>query len=337
MSVKKRRILHLMDDMAMGGVTRALKNFEHLELAELGQHETVDVTLGKPVSTSANDVAIIHFTASWRKLPKLVELRYRQSFNKIILIEHTYTSGFEASEVDEPVRFRQMLRFAYRMVDIVVAVSAEQRRWMIEAKLAPAAKIIAIPQARDCTHLLRMMPAEREAGPLRIGAFGRFHKQKGFDLLIEAMALIPTDIAQLEIAGAGENAQTLKAMAMPLANVKISPPFSDPEAFLSRTDIVAAPSRWEAFGLVGLEARAAGRAIIAAEIDGLIDQIGESGFGHEPNCVDALEAAIRKAASAKDIDQRGLLARKEAYDAHANMLEGWKALLAEPDIASRAA
>ena len=42
--MKQRKILHLLDDVAMGGVTRALKNFEDPALQACGTHETLDVT-----------------------------------------------------------------------------------------------------------------------------------------------------------------------------------------------------------------------------------------------------------------------------------------------------
>jgi len=222
-----------------------------------------------------------------------------------------------------------MLSLAYRLVDRVVAVSESQRAWMVGAKLAPSAKIVAIPQARDCNHLFDLPIARRRPGPLRIGAFGRFHEQKGFDLLIDAMSEVSPMRAELRIAGYGEHAGLLKAKSAHLPHVSIEAPFDCPKQFLSGLDAVAIPSRWEAFGLVGAEARAAGRPIIAADIDGLRDQIGLHSWSHKVGDTQDLTRAILQAAKASDLHERGQAARMHVGHEFYAMIKGWAALQAE--------
>ena len=320
---------HIIDDRALGGVTRALKNFEHPEIKVVGEQTIADLQSGDWKTTSSNGVGIIHFTANWQKLLELASLRRSKAFSSLILIEHSYTDGFERNCVTSQKRFRLMLKLAYRLVDNVVAVSDSQRNWMLAADLAPAEKIIAIPQARDCSHLFDVEIARRRPGPLRIGAFGRFHEQKGFDLLIDAMADIPPHAAELRIAGYGDQAELLTAKAADLPNVKIEPAFDCPKQFLADVEIVAIPSRWEAFGLVGAEARAAARPIIAANIDGLRDQIGTHSWSHTPNDVDSLRRAILDAAVATDLHERGSAARQHVSREYPKMIEAWAALQAE--------
>jgi glycosyltransferase involved in cell wall biosynthesis len=323
------KIIHVLDDLAMGGVTRALKNFEHPSLAALGAHEHVDIRETRVRASGPKDIAIVHFTANWKKLGWLLDLRLRGGFDRIILVEHSYTEGYESSEVAPKRRFRQMLRFAYRLVDQVVAVSKTQRDWMIEHNLAPPAKIVAIPQSRICDDLLAITPCNRDTGPLQIRAFGRFHKQKGFDLLIKAMSRVPSDMAVLKIAGTGPDAEDLKALSQKLSHVEICDPFDSPAAFLSEADLVAIPSRWEAFGLVGTEARAAGRPILAARVDGLCDQLDEDGFGHTPGSVSSIVSAIYRSANAANINERGRAARFRAAGEYDQMIDRWAALLGQ--------
>ena len=130
----QRRIVHMLDDTAMGGVTRALENFADPRLQVLGDHEVVDIRNGLPKASGPDDIAVIHFTANWRKLPTLANIRFRSRFSQIILIEHTYTEGFERACVLNPARFRAMLRQTYRLADRVVAVSHDQARWICEAR-----------------------------------------------------------------------------------------------------------------------------------------------------------------------------------------------------------
>lgn len=325
-----RQVVHVLDDLAMGGVTRALRNFEHPDLAGLGQHRTVDIRDQSVRAESPDDVAIIHFTANWKKLAWLVDLKLRGGFSRIILIEHTYTEGYEQSEVRPKKRFRTMLRLAYRLVDTIVAVSNHQRGWILEHKLAPASKVTAIPQSRVCDDLLTLPINAGSEGPLKIRAFGRFHKQKGFDLLIEAMARIPAHLAELKIAGTGPDEELLKQRSQSLPHVEICEPFTSPEAFLSEADLVAIPSRWEAFGLVGTEARAAGRPILAARIDGLNDQLDAASFGHSPNSVSSIVRAIYRAASATNLPARGKAVRTRAASEFDVMISKWCQLLGAP-------
>lgn len=326
--MKQRKILHLLDDVAMGGVTRALKNFEHPALQACGTHETLDITKNDAKAQSPHDIAVVHYTANWAKLRHLAGLKLRGGFKRVILIEHTYTEGFQTHEVSSPRRFHLMLRLAYSLVDQVVAVSHEQRRWMLDNRLPSADKIIAIPQSRDCADLIDLPYSTRTGEPLKIGAFGRFHRQKGFDLLLDAMTRVSPEVAELKLAGKGELSEAFARQASKVSSIEILPAFSSPAEFLSSVDVVAIPSRWEAFGLVGTEARAAGRPIIVSDVDGLRDQAGAHAFTHRVGDVQDIVRAIQLAASATDMTQRAVAARKSAIMEYEAMIAGWEKVLA---------
>lgn len=325
----QRRIVHVLDDVAMGGVMRALKNFEHPVLQACGEHVTVDVSKERARAISGNDIAIVHYTANWKKLMALSDLKLRGGFERVIMIEHSYTSGFQKYEVTKPRRFHAMLRIAYGLADQVVSVSNEQKNWMLTNKLTSREKLTTIPQSRDCSEISELPYPVRTNRPLRIGAFGRFHRQKGFDLLLEAMALISPDVAELKLAGKGDLLDEFASRASEIPNVEICPAFTSPNEFLSSVDVVAIPSRWEAFGLVGTEARAAGRPIIASDVDGLRDQAGYHAFMHRVGDVQDIVRAIQLAASVTDNTQRAVAARKSAIVEYEAMIAGWEALLSE--------
>ena len=84
------RIVHVVDDLAMGGVTRALKNFEHPKLKDIGAHEIADIRKEKVRAASPDDIAVVHFTANWQKLGWLMDLKTRGGFSRIILIELSF-------------------------------------------------------------------------------------------------------------------------------------------------------------------------------------------------------------------------------------------------------
>ena len=323
----QKRIAHLLDDVALGGVTRALENFRHPDLNSDYRHEIVDVNSANHKADGKFDIGIVHFTMNWKKIPLLISLRASRRYNQLILVEHSYTEGFEQECVKKTNRFHRMLRLAYTLADTVVAVSKAQSDWMMTNRLCAPGKILVISQSRDCTGLQTIEPPLQRQGPLKIGAYGRFHEQKGFDLLLKAMAGIPPTVATLTLAGKGPQAHILKCLANGLPHVTLLNEFVSPDDFLPKFDCIAIPSRWEAFGLVGTEARSAARPLIAAYVDGLIGQIGNESFGHTTSDVESLRSAILKAAHAKDIPERGQTARTIAASEFHEMVRGWKTLL----------
>ena len=186
-----------------------------------------------------------------------------------------------------------------------------------------------IGQARNVDTLKQMPTVCRSDGPLRIGAFGRFHEQKGFDLLIRAMERVSPGTAQLQLAGDGPQRAALEDAASGFDHIVITDPFACPREFLQSVDVVAIPSRWEAFGLVGAEARAAGRPIIAADVDGLRQQISDHSYAHRVSDIYDLQRAIEHAAADPFIHSRGVRARAHVSTEYDQMIEGWAGLLCE--------
>ena len=322
-----RQVIHIINDGSLGGVTLALKNFEHPMLSEHFKHCIVNLSDLNRTRIDRGAIAIVHFTANWTLLYQLMRLQRHPRVQKTILVEHSYTQGFEQNCVKNRTRFRTMLRLAYSLVDQIVAVSDAQHWWILRAGLTNRQKVALIPQARDCSDLLTLPAKIRAHGALQLGAYGRFHDQKGFDLLIKAMTMINPAIARLEIVGYGDRLEMLERLAMPLPHVRVAPPFKSASVFLSDIDIVCIPSRWEAFGLVGAEARAASRPLIAANIDGLKCQIGAHSWQHRPNDPDDIRRAILSAAAADDLTSRGMRARLQVSGEFSEMLENWRHLL----------
>jgi glycosyltransferase involved in cell wall biosynthesis len=163
-----------------------------------------------------------------------------------------------------------------------------------------------------------------------LGAYGRFVPQKGFDLLIEAMRLVPPLIATLRLAGAGQDEASLLLAARDLAHVSVEGPFAQPQGFLEDIEAIIVPSRWEAYGLVAAEARAAGRPVLSGAVDGLIEQIipecGSLGALDAPQSI----AAAIIAFAAQDICAMGEAARRSTSGAFDATIAGWAGLLQSP-------
>ncbi|HZU64017.1 MAG TPA: glycosyltransferase [Novosphingobium sp.] len=278
--MKRPRLVNLLDDFALGGVTRGLGIFDC---------DAVRAVVDPQVERIAKDawlaprleaeVIIVHFPPNWRRLLFLASLRQRNPRARIIWVEHSYTRAWEALKVPEQGRFRLLLRATCRMVDHIVCVSHGQARWLAEAaNLSPETVEVIHPWSRDQGLASLPYPAFAAGRPLRVGALGRFAEQKGFDTLISAhrRGLMPG--TELVIGGTGPDEERLKLMAGDSPFIHFLGKITDVAGFLEQADVVALPSRWEAYGQVANEAREGGRPIITAPVDGLPEQVGEAGM-----------------------------------------------------------
>ena len=323
------KILHLLDDAGVGGVTRGLS--DHISRLGNGfQHEiqVVDTAWRLPRRMRA-DIAVVHFTVNWTKLPFLTALRAQLGGARVALVEHSYTEAYERLRVPRPRRFRTMLKLSYAQADRIIAVSRAQADWLVRAGAVPPGRLVAIPTASDTSALTAVPPVARHDGPIRLGAYGRYVPQKGFDVLIEAMRLVDPSVATLEMRGLGPDFEALRDAAAGLPHVTVGGPVTDLPAYLGGLDAVAIPSRWEAFGLVNAEARAAGRPILAARTDGLVEQTEPAtGILFPSENPIATAAAIRDLAT-RDLTAMGAHARRSVEGALDATIAGWTALLTD--------
>ncbi len=269
------RLLHLVDDPNLGGVNRMLAGQQD----QLGRDiaaSTLVVNprrLALPAELAEADVVVVHFTLAWRKLPFMARLRLALGRRPLVLVEHSYTQGYEQHCVAHQGRFRAMLKLGMALADVVVAVSQGQAGWLAKAGLVPARKLRVIEPVADLNGFAEVPALARHEGPLRLGCIGRYAPQKGLFDLLEAMRAVAPELASLTLAGYGEDEAALRAAAAGMSHVEIGGPVARPAEFLANVDAVVVPSLWEAYGLVATEARAAGRPVLVADLDGLSEQV----------------------------------------------------------------
>ncbi|MEE2746610.1 MAG: glycosyltransferase [Pseudomonadota bacterium] len=125
----------------------------------------------------------------------------------------------------------------------------------------------------------RQLPAKPHDVPL-ILALGRFHENKAFDILLEAIAILPQ--AHLWLAGDGKLRNQLERQANDLGirhRVKFLGWRSEVGALYEAADIVACPSRHEPLGNVIIESWAHGVPVVAADTYGPRSLITEGKTG----------------------------------------------------------
>ena len=329
----QKTIVHLVDDTSPGGVTRMLDFIRSAPgMTEFGQHKVQTVARGRfsaPVISA--DIIVSHLSISWRNLPMLMALRARYSGLTLIHVEHSYTEAFTAARVPNRKRFFALLRTAYSLFDRIVAVSEAQGGWMRRRALVRAEALKVIPSCVDLAPFLALKPVYSQ--PRIIGAIGRFDTQKGFDILIKAFRATSNPELRLRLIGDGESRAELEALASGDDRISFVGFQSDPAAAMATVDIVAMPSRWEAYGLVALEARAAGRPLLVAPVDGLKDHAEEGARLVSGGTLESWKSALEQISSAGPaLHIETARARAAARGSTRAVLARWKELLSTEDV-----
>jgi len=219
----------------------------------------------------------------------------------------------------------------YRACDHLVANTHDIRRWVIEQGW-PRAGVTTVPNFAD--DLAGAAPAALPGagGPLLL-AMGRLHPNKGFDMLLRALPLVPE--ATLCIAGEGPERAELEALAREIgvaARTHFLGWREDRGALLAACDLFVCPSRHEPLGNVLLEAWSAARPVLAAAAQGPMELLEPDQDGvlvplEDPG---ALGRAMR--ALLADAPRRAALAaagraRFAASFAEAPVLAQWRGFL----------
>ncbi len=175
------------------------------------------------------------------------------------------------------------------------------RRFRHKLRIVP----IGISDPRGRVRPDRVAEIRRRFGGRRlVFALGRLTYYKGFDLLIEAAAGLPDDVAVM-IGGQGELAATLQeriAARGLLGRVALLGQVDDADlaSHFDACDVFCLPSteRSEAYGVAMVEAMAMGKPVVSTDITGSgvawVNPDGVTGLGVPVGDVAALAAALRR-------------------------------------------
>ncbi|MHB8762934.1 MAG: glycosyltransferase [Deferrisomatales bacterium] len=186
---------------------------------------------------------------------------------RVIVSERLTVEGAREGRFTEFAR-RVSLRLLYRRAARVVPNSEAARLQLLRLLGLPADRVVAIPNPVDMDWVRAAGgegTARAEKDPLQIVAMGRLVPQKGFDLLLRAVAGL-TEPWRLTILGEGREAAALRTMAerAGLSDRVSFPGFlSTPYAVLRAADVFVLSSRYEGFPNALLEAMALGLPCVA--------------------------------------------------------------------------
>lgn len=224
--------------------------------------------------------------------------------------------------------------FVYHRADAIVAVSEGVRAEVIQRFRVPAARVQTIynPVVPDSELVEAMTPLRPPDEPFNIVALGRLTRQKGFDLLIEAMAQVPGNW-RLDIWGEGEDRSKLQALIDRHGlreRIHLPGYTAQPYSVLRHADLFVLSSRWEGFGMALAEALACQCQIIATDCPQGPREILDGGrYGHlvPSERPDALGAAIALVMSGRaSIEPQLMLERARVFSC-AQACAAWQSLL----------
>ncbi|MFG6416562.1 glycosyltransferase family 4 protein [Roseateles sp. DC23W] len=155
----------------------------------------------------------------------------------------------------------------------------------------------------DTEQLLRPPPKPIPPAPVVL-SIGKFERQKGQDVLLQAFAALATEFPEMQLWLVGANAAALQGLRSVAAgstfanrvHFHIDVPHAEIPALFRAARLFVLPSRQEAFGIVLLEAGCLGVPVIATHVGGVPEIItdGETGLLVPPDDLEALAEAIRQ-------------------------------------------
>jgi glycogen(starch) synthase len=232
-----------------------------------------------------------------------------------VLTVHATEHGRRQGRLDERVHraVHAAEQRAVTAADRVIVCSRAMRAEVTDVLGADPSSVVVVPGAVDATAWQPDAEALAHArrrwrpddSPLVVAA-GRLEWEKGFTTLLRALPAVQERHPSLHtvVAGAGSYRPTLEALAadLGLAGGPRQPPVQLPgrldrpqlAALLAAADVVVVPSRYEPFGLVALEAMAAGTCVVVTATGGLAEQVEDDVNGRvvDPGDVDGLAAAL---------------------------------------------
>lgn len=261
-----------------------------------------------------SEFAVVHLHGFSQK-SIVVVLLGRLLGKRLVLTIHT-------ADHDEPSGARRMGRlawWAYRQADVYVAISGRMAANFVAAGM-PRARLVVAPNGLDLSRFTPATPVSRAAARAALGLddrlrwilfVGFFSRDKAPDVLFDAWLRLRERHPDtgLVFVGATESdyhevdrsiAEGIRERAAVLGasdRVRFTGPLVDVERAYHAADVFAMPSVREAFGMVLIEAMAAGLPVVATRIDGVTDEIvedGVTGWLVPPRDPEALSQALAR-------------------------------------------
>ena len=174
-------------------------------------------------------------------------------------------------------------------------------RILIEREGVSREKVRVIPYPQHPSRFSGLRPPDGVRSELGVGSarmlvtVSRLHPEKGLPVLLKAFAQLPSDL-QLYIVGTGPERLRLETLAAELgvaSRTRLLGWRDDALSILAAADVVVHPSFHEALPSAVIEALALSKPIVASDVSGVRDILGEHEYGRVVPADDAPALACR--------------------------------------------
>lgn len=236
---------------------------------------------------------IVHLHSSFAGALVRTNAAFRRSGAALVYCPHGWSFAMDTTPARKYV-YAAIEKKLARLTDLIIVNSQSEYDYAMAFGLPPE-KLNIVKNGITCTPAPKILP---KSGPLRLIFVGRHDRQKGLDILFDAIENHNFPDIEFHIVGdsiLGNRRD--RSTPMPpnvifhgwLARSQVIP-------LVERMDALVVPSRWEAFGLVAIEAMRAGVPVVASNRGALpeIVQDGTSGYIFDLGDKTALPALLRK-------------------------------------------
>lgn len=238
----------------------------------------------------------------------------------LITTEHNTTNRRRRIKI-----YKLIDRFIYGQYDKIISISEATMQKLIEY-IGMQEKMIMIPNGIDVNHFKNAVPVERKLLNNRLSEedfivtmVAGFREEKDQDTLIKSLPDLPKNI-KLVLVGDGIRRKYCEQLA---ENIEVKERVfflgirNDVANILKSSDVVAMSSHWEGFGLSAVEGMAAGKPVIASDVEGLADIVKGAGLLFPPGNAKELAKVILRLKEEKQYTEEVAIAccnRAKNYD-----------------------
>lgn len=295
------KILHILTSLELGGAEKLL-----LELIPAQKKEGIDVELLvldlnnefflesykkagiKVISTKANSKKSPKNIFEIYKIVKkggydvvhthLIHAQIWTSFVSRVLkntvfitTEHSTSNRRRKSKV-----FKILDKFIYSSYKKVVAISEATKKALVDWVGMDEKKVEVIFNG---VSLKEYLGEEKKENHKKLVMVSRFHRAKDQMTVVRALKLLPNEY-QITFVGDGETREEVEKKVEELdleKRVKFLGFSKEVSEILKKSDIAVQSSKFEGFGISALEAMASGTPVVASDVVGLADVVGDAG------------------------------------------------------------
>lgn len=232
------------------------------------------------------DPDIVHLHSTFAGLVGRIVTAVRPHKARLIYCPHGWAFGMEVA-ASRKTLYAWCERLLARTTDAIIVNSASERMLALRHGI-PSGKVQVI--SNGVAAAPSGSQATFPAPSIHLAFIGRHDRQKGLDILLDELGQPGCAHIHLHVVGRSVACGTSPLIGRALRNVTFHGWLSRCEiaALMKEMDAVVMPSRWEAFGLVAIEAMREGVPVIASDkgglpeivrhgVDGLIVEIDSPG------------------------------------------------------------